>query len=195
MEKLNDKIRLLLDKVMFVAAGGVFLFYLGTILLFIIGLTTNLKVDVMFTFTAISGLVMTLAITLFRAQGVKDASKLPDNIKVNEEWIRLTNTKVEKEKKLRNIGTFMTINTIKDLLFKGLSLAGVTYGVLYIAINGSGEWSLILPALGNVCMAIAMGLKGYVNTYDFYNEEHIPGLKERIRRFKERENEKEQKEG
>lgn len=182
--RLTEKIRMLTEKIMFVAAGGVLIFYLAAVLLFITGI--GIKKDAYGTligYSVLSAIVTIIAKSLFDEQGIREASKLPENKAVSDHYKKLLNKRIVKEKKLKTIGKIMLKRRINDILFKGIGLAVSMSGMLYIAIDGSGQWGLIAPTLGTICLTIALGMKGYVDSYDEYCNDHIPALKEKIDRM------------
>lgn len=89
------------------------------------------------------------------------------------------NTKT-KDKKLHSINFYWTTSIIKDVFTKVLTLAGSAIGVIYIVIQGSNDYSLILLAVVNLLLFISFGLLGLNSAYKFYNNKHIPFLKEKI---------------
>ena len=79
---------------------------------------------------------------------------------------------------------FWISSSIKDVLFKGLSVVITTVGVIYIVITGSQDYNLLLLALANLILFACFGLLAMSSAYDFYNENHIPYLKDLIERRK-----------
>jgi hypothetical protein len=78
---------------------------------------------------------------------------------------------------------------------KGVTIAVSTWFVLYIFIEGSGNWSLIGLAIANILMFAGFGLVGLATVYDKYLEEHIPVIKERIEQLKKINKNKEKENG
>ena len=134
---------------------------------------------------AILGSATGLMITFFlRNKGITFAQKEPESVKTMQEYHQITN-KIKKTKKLHTIKYFMIISTIKDVFSKGLSIAGSTYMVMFIFMNGNGDWSLFRLAISNIFMFAGFGLMALTKAYDHYIDQHIPVIKELIVRIKE----------
>lgn len=134
---------------------------------------------------AILGSATGLMITFFlRNQGITFAQKEPESVKTMEEYHSIIN-KTKKTKKLRTIKYFMIVSTIKDIFSKGLSIAGSTYLVMFIFMDGNGDWSLFRLAISNIFMFAGFGLMALTKSYDHYIDQHIPVIKELIIRLKE----------
>lgn len=123
-----------------------------------------------------------------KVQGVSFAKMLPENQEVIK---RYYNTKT-KDKKVHSISYFWTTTVIKDLLVKCLTLGATTIGIIYIVIAGSNDYNLLFLAVVNLLMFICFGFVSLVNAYDFYNNQHVPYMKEQLH---EREEVKETQQG
>ena len=80
---------------------------------------------------------------------------------------------------------FWIKSTITDVCSKGFSILFSTAAVVYIIIEGSDDYTLYLMAFVNILMFICFGLLAMVKAYDFFNNNHIPYVKEQIRLYKE----------
>lgn len=130
----------MMEKIMFVAAGGVLVFYLAAVLLFITGIGIQKdSYGTLIGFSVLSSVVTIIAKSLFEEQGVKEASKLPENKAVSDHFKQLSNKRVVKEKKLNTMNKIRFRRRVNDVLFKGIGLAASMCGMLYIAIEGSGQ--------------------------------------------------------
>lgn len=85
-----------------------------------------------------------------------------------------------KDKKNHSLGFFWTTSVIKDVLTKGLSVAGSTMGLIYIVIVGSNDWSLMMMAIVNLLLFICFGLLALNKGYDYYNNTYVAYMKEKI---------------
>lgn len=112
-----------------------------------------------------------------KVQGVSFAKMLPENQELIK---RYYNTKT-KDKKVHSITYFWTTTVIKDLLIKCLTLGATTIGVVYIVIAGSNDYNLLFLAVVNLLMFICFGFISLVNAYDFYNNQHVPYMKEQLK--------------
>lgn len=114
--------------------------------------------------------------TFLKYQGVSFAKELPENQEVITDYY----SNRTKDKKNHSIQYFWIITTIKDVLFKGLSVAASTLGLIYIVIVGSNDWSLLLLALVNLLLFICFGLLALNQAYDYYNNVYINYMRDRL---------------
>ena len=125
---------------------------------------------------AIVGAVLGMIIFFFlRYQGISFAKALPENQKVLEQY----NTKTPKTK-YHSLKYFWIRTTIADIVTKGCTVALSTAGIIYIVIEGSQDYKLILLAIANLILFACLGLVALSNAYDYYNEQHVPYMKEVI---------------
>lgn len=131
-------------------------------------------------FFAIIGAVAGLAIASFlKIQGITFAKKIPENEKVMREYYELRD-KGKKEKELHTIERYLVISTIKDVAFKGISIAFTTFAVIYIAIEGQGDMMLFALALSNLIIFTSLGIMSMAKSFDKYNLDHISAIKRKI---------------
>ena len=100
-----------------------------------------------------------------KVQGVSFAKMLPENQEIIKKYYK---TKT-KDKKLHSIAYFWTTTVIKDILVKCATLGATTIGIIYIVIQGSNDYNLLLLAVVNLLMFICFGFISLVNAYDFFN--------------------------
>ena len=84
--------------------------------------------------------------------------------------------KINKKKTIKQLHTikhYLVIQTIIDVLSKGVTMAVSTYFVLYIFMEGSGDYALIL--VSNIMFTC-----GCPKAHDKYLDEHISAIKEII---------------
>lgn len=113
---------------------------------------------------------------LLKYQGISFAKELPDNQQVIKDYYG----NKTKDKKNHSLGFFWTTSIIKDVLTKGLSVAGSTMGLIYIVIVGSNDWSLMMMAIVNLLLFICFGLLALNKGYDYYNNTYVAYMKEKI---------------
>ena len=118
-----------------------------------------------------------------KIQGVSFAKMLPEN----QEIIRNYYQTKTKDKKVRSINYFWTTSVIKDIVIKCLTLAGTTIGLIYIVIQGSNDYNLLFLAIVNLLMFMCFGFISLVNAYDFYNNNHVPYMKEQLSKVEQQE--------
>jgi len=116
-------------------------------------------------------------------QGVSFAKMLPENQEIIKRYYK---TKT-KDKKLHSITYFWTTSVIKDVIVKCLTLGATTIGVIYIVIQGSNDYNLLLLAVVNLLMFVCFGFISLVNAYDFFNNKHVPYIMEQLEKADEKE--------
>lgn len=134
-------------------------------------------------FALINAAVGLIIANFLKYQGLSFAKELDENKEVIKEYYA---TKT-KDKKNHSLTFFWTTSLIKDILIKGLSVAFVTCGLIYIVIVGSNDWNLLLLAFVNLVLFICFGLLSLNKAYEYYNNIYVNYMKEQI---KNKENEK-----
>lgn len=114
--------------------------------------------------------------SFLRYQGTSFAKSLPENQKVIKDYYQ----NKTKDKKNHSLNFFWITSTIKDILFKGCSVAASTLGLIYIVIIGSNDWSLLGIAVVNLLLFICFGLLALNQAYDYYNNIYVNYMTERI---------------
>ena len=90
-------------------------------------------------------------------------------------------------RKPRSMKYFWITSTISDVLVKCITLALTSIGMIYIMIQGSGDYNLLFLAAVNLLMFAGFGLIGLTKAYDFYNDEYIPFMQHTIKQATEME--------
>lgn len=117
-----------------------------------------------------------------KIQGVSFAKMLPEN----EDIIKRYYQTKTKDKKVHSIKFFWTTSVIKDIIVKCLTLAATTIGLIYIVIQGSNDYNLLFLAIVNLLMFVCFGFISLVNAYDFFNNNHVPYMKEQLKKADEK---------
>lgn len=181
---MNKKVK---DLLIYTGIAGALISAIAYIIItytIIVGFTTAIDMQKQILF-AVLGSLTGLMITFFlRNQGITFAEKEEESIKTMTEYHHLIN-KTKKKKKLHTIKYFMVVSTIQDIFYKGLTIAGSTYMIMFIFMEGNGDWSLFRLALSNIFMFAGFGLVALSKAYDHYVDQHIPVIKELIERIKE----------
>lgn len=160
--------------------------YIGIIIVLIVGFEVHeLKGDLVF--AGVNAGVGLLIMQFLKIQGTSFAKNLPDNKKVIEEYYN----KKTKDKKLRSIKYYWWTSVIKDVIFKGIMFAATTIGIIYVVVEGCKDYSLLLLAFVNLTMFICFGILSLNSAYEFYNNRHIPYMKEKIKELEKGEKENE----
>lgn len=140
-------------------------------------------------FAAVNGVVGFVIMQLLKIQGVDFAKNLDENRPVLTEWYNLNNPKI---KQFKSIKSYWITSIIKDVLGKVITIVFTSCALIYIVIEGSNDYSMLLLAVVNLIMFVCFGLLSLVAAYDFYNNEHIPYLKQLIHNSKVKPQEEEQ---
>ena len=190
--ELNENLKNLLLYIGFIGAGISAIAYLIITIVMIKGVSTDISLENQILFSVLGAVVGLLISFLLRNQGIVYAKQNEEAQKVMREY-RNELYKTKSYKKLRTISYYIFWATIRDIFIKGLTIALSTWFVLYIFIEGSGEWGLLGLAIANILMFVGFGLVGLATIYDKYLEEHIPIIKEKISKLKEMDKIKQQK--
>ena len=130
---------------------------------------------------AVDGLLITL---MLRSQGIALAKNEDESKKVMAEYYQTIN-KTKKSKKLHTINYYYIKDFIIDIFTKAGIIALTTSLMLYIFMDGSGDYGLIGLAISNILMFACFGIIALSKFYSLYIEQHIPVIKERIIRIKD----------
>jgi len=181
-KKLNERIKEWLLYAGFAAAVISVLAYMVMTVVMIVGFESNLEAQNQILFAVLGacvGLVITFSL---RGQGISFAKREEESQTVMKEYHAALN-KRKKEKELKDITHYVVWATIRDIFIKGITVGVSTYYVLYIFMQGNGDWSLIGLAFSNLLMFSGFGLVALSKTYDKYIEEHIPVIRERTKKI------------
>lgn len=184
----EEKIKPFLTYIGFIGAILSAIMYIVVVIVLIMGFQAK-------TFTqaiifAIVGAIIGIIIMVFlRYQGVSFAKLIPEN----QEVLKLYNEDTPKTK-FHSLKYYWIKTTISDIIVKGLSVALSTAGIIYIVIEGSQDYKLLLLAFANLILFACFGLIALSNAYDYYNEQYVPYMKEQIQLKKEKQNDIQHKE-
>lgn len=172
---LEKKILPILNYVGIIGAGIMTIAYIIAVFVLIRGFQAEaiLNTTVFACVNAATGFVI---MQFLKIQGVSFAKMLPEN----QELIKRYYGTKTKDKKVHSINYFWTTSVIKDILVKCLTLGATTVGLIYIVIQGSNDYNLLFLAIVNLLMFVCFGFISLVNAYDFYNNNHVPYMKEQL---------------
>lgn len=123
-------------------------------------------------FSIITAAIGFCIMQMLKIQGQTFAKNLTKNKSIVEEYSKRKN--VNNTRKYKTMKHYWITSTIIDVLVKCLTLSITSIGMVYIMIEGSGDYSLLLLAAVNLLMFAGFGLISLCKAYDFYNEEYIP---------------------
>jgi hypothetical protein len=192
--ELSQSVKSLLLYAGFLGAIISALAYLIITIVMVKGASTDLAIQNQILFSILGALTGLLISFLLRYQGIIYAKQNSEAKEIMKEYRQQVN-KTKPLKKLHTISWYLLWATIRDIFMKGVTIAVSTWFVLYIFIEGSGNWNLIGLAIANILMFAGFGLVGLATVYDKYLEEHIPVIKERIEQLKKINKNKEKENG
>lgn len=176
---MNDKIKRILEYTGIIGSIISAMAYILVTLVIVLGFESAIDIQKQLLFAilgAFTGLMITFGL---RSQGVVFAAKEPNSKAVMKEYYDKMNKK-KTIKQLKTIKHYLVVMTIGDFFLKGLTMAVSTYFILYIFMEGSGDFALLVLAAANLSMFISFGVVALSKAYDKYLDEHIPAIREII---------------
>ena len=132
-------------------------------------------------FAVVNAIVGVIIMQFVKVQGEQFAKNKPENKKIIDEYY---NSKT-KDKKLHSMRYYWVTSIIQDIFTKVLTVFASTFGIIYIVVIGSNDWNLLMLAFVNLLLFICFGLLALNNAFEFFNNKHIPYMKEKIREVNE----------
>jgi Na+/melibiose symporter-like transporter len=176
---MNTKVKKILEYTGIIGSAISALAYIMVTVVIVWGFESALDIQKQVLF-AVLGAFTGLMITFFlRGQGVIFAKKEDISKIVMKEYYEKLNKK-KTIKQLHTIKYYIIMQTLLDIILKGVTMALSTYFVLYIFMEGSGDYALVFLAVSNILMFTCFGMVALSNAYDKYLDEHIPAIKEII---------------
>jgi Na+/melibiose symporter-like transporter len=181
---MNDKVKKFLEYTGIAGSIISAIAYITATLVIVWGFETRLEMEKQLLFSilgAVTGLMMTF---FLRGQGVQFAKKE----EVSQEVMKTYYEKINKKKTIKQLHTikhYLVVQTILDVFIKGVAVAVSTYFLLYIFMEGNGDMSLVFLAVANILMFACFGLVALSKAYDKYMDEHIPAIREIIKKIDE----------
>lgn len=158
--------------------------YMALVWILIFGFSAHNVVQTLL-FAIVNGAIGFIIMQMLKVQGTDFAKTLPDNKVILDEYY----SSKTKDQKLRSIKYYWITSVIKDIVFKALTITITTAGMIYIIIEGSNDYVLLLLAFVNLMMFFCFGLLSLSSAYDFFNTRHMAYIKEQLRLLKEEANE------
>jgi Na+/melibiose symporter-like transporter len=152
--------------------------YIVVTVVLVLGFETNMKMEQQLLFATI-GAVAGISITwMLRTQGIAFAKEEPESKTVMKTYHKALN-RTKKKKQLRTITYHIVVRSIIDIFTKVTTVGFSTYFMLYIFMEGSGDFGLIGLAIANLLLFTSFGLLALAKAYHYYIEEHLPAIIER----------------
>ena len=171
----ETKIKPVLSYVGVIGAGFMCVAYVIVVFVLIEGFKATIIFNTLL-FAVVNAIIGLIIMEFLRVQGVSFAKLIPENEKLIKEYY---STKT-KDKKPHSMQFYWTTSVIKDIFTKCLSVAITSAGLIYIVIQGSNDWHLLLLAAVNLIMFICFGFLALVNAYEFFNNKFVPYMEEKI---------------
>ena len=171
----ETKIKPVLSYVGAIGAGLMCIAYIIVVFVLIRGFKATVIFNTLL-FATVNAIVGFIILQFLKVQGISFAKLIPENDEVIKEYY---STKT-KDKKPHSMQFYWATSVVKDIATKCLSVAITSAGLIYIIIQGSNDWNLLLLAIVNLIMFICFGFLSLVNAYEFFNNKFIPYMKEKI---------------
>ena len=171
----ETKVLPILKYIGFIGTGILIVAYIVVVMVLIQGFKIQANLN-MFVFAFVNAVIGFFILQFLKFQGESFAKNLPENKPIIEAYYK-TRT---KDKKVKSMQSFWISSTIKDLFLRAGSVALSTFGVIYIVIQGSNDYNLLLLALVNILLFVCFGLLALNKAYEFYNNRHVPYMVEKL---------------
>ena len=171
----ETKIKPVLSYVGAIGAGLMCIAYIIVVFVLIRGFQATVIFNTLL-FAAVNAIVGFIIMQFLKVQGISFAKLIPENDEIIKEYYS-TRT---KDKKPHSMQFYWATSVAKDIFTKCLSVAITSAGLIYIVIQGSNDWNLLLLAIVNLIMFICFGFLALVNAYEFFNNKFIPYMEEKI---------------
>lgn len=176
----EEKIKPILTYIGVIGAGLTSIAYIILVVVLIKGFQFRQPTQTI-VFAVANAAVGMIVASFLKYQGVSFAKGLPENQSVIEDYYKNRT----RDKKNHSIQWFWFVTTIKDVLFKGVTIAASTLGLVYIVIVGSNDWSLMLMAIVNLVLFVCFGLLALNQAYEYYNNVYVNYMREQLTRAKD----------
>lgn len=189
----NNKIDLqkAIDKMVFwigTICASISLFaYIIIVTIMVVGFKVSTDITADIIFAVVNAIVGIIIAQFLKVQGVSFAKAEPET----KEWLDKWTKRRTKERKYKSMKTYWRSSVTKDILFKGIFIALLTVGTIYIFIEASNDTMKILMALFNIIMFIGFGLVSLANAYNFMKGEHVEWIKVQLEEAERNRTEKE----
>lgn len=161
---------------LWVGTAGAIIFsvaYLIIIMVLINGFEVDMQITQMIGVAILGWVTGTMISVMLRGQGIAFASNDTNSKKVMNDYHKAIN-KTKTVKQMRTIKWHVLWGTLSDVFIKGATTALSTFFIMYIFIEGNGNWGLLGMAIANLFMFISFGLIAMSKGFDKYMNEHIP---------------------
>lgn len=182
-QKSHEVLLKLLNNIGIVGAILTAIVDLVCVIIFVVGIKIEIKGTSVIIFSIINSLVGVMINFFLRYQGQKYAEI--ENQEICDKFYR---KKIKEVKKPISMNTWLLLNTIKDILVKGVTISFSIFGIIYISIEGSKNPVQILMTIATLILFTCFGLISMNSAYcRFYNKQ-LPYMEEQIKQKEVKEN-------
>ena len=174
--RFDTKIKPILKYIGTIGASLMSVAYIAIVLIMVFGMAFNANLTQSLIFAFVNAVMGLIIMQFLKIQGIDLAKEIEENKAILERYYNMKT----RDKKFRSIKYYWTTSVIKDVIVRGVTLAASTLCIIYIVIAGTQNYTWLLLALVNLIMFGCYGLLALVKSYDFFNESHIPYIKEKI---------------
>lgn len=174
-KRLEDSILPKLNYIGFIGALVLAVAYIAVIVVLIVGFKVQKNMNNLI-FAVVNAIMGVLIMQMLKLQGVTFAKNLPENKVISNAFYSKN-----KDKKARSLGHYWVTSALKDVVFKGVTVAGTSVATISLVIQGSKDPSLLLFAVVNLLLFICFGFLRLNSAYEYYNERVIPYMKEHLK--------------
>lgn len=157
--------------------------YIVVTVVLILGFEQSMELEKQILFSIIGAVDGVLITLMLRNQGIALAKNEDESKRIMKAYYEQLN-KTKKAKQLHTITYHYTIALIFDIIIKGLFVALTTYMILYIYMDGNGDFALLGLAFANIIMFVCFGIIALSKFYDLYKDEHLPVIIELTNKLK-----------
>ena len=181
----EDKIKPILAYVGTIGAIAMAIAYIVLMFVMVLGFKAQSDWSQAITFAVVNAVVGFIIMQLLKIQGV-DFAKQQHN-KTLEDYNRMrVALHPPKKKKLHTMTHFWVTTIIKDALVKGLAVIISTSCIIYIVVEGSNDYNMLLLSVVNLIMFACFGLLSLVKAYDFFNDDYVPYMEEELTNYEQK---------
>jgi hypothetical protein len=187
------KIKPVLTYVGSIGAGAMAIAYIVLMFVMVLGFKAQNDFSQALTFAIVNAVVGFIIMQLLKVQGVDFAKQ--QNTALIEKYSRMLVAKRgPKKKKLHTMKHFWITTVLKDALVKGVAVIISTSCIIYIVIEGSQDYNMLLLSVVNLIMFACFGLLSLVKAYDFFNDDYVPYMEDELNRYETEKAEREKAE-
>lgn len=166
----------------FIVAGIAGIAYIILLVIIVLGFSVDIGKESLLIFLTLGALDGILITGALRLQGFDFAKSEKEVKKVLDEY----NDLIAKDTKntLRPLWWYVLFSTIKDIVFKGISIVLTLFFTITVMIEGVGDVKYIWLGIFNVLMFLGFGILSMVKAYDHYLNNEVILIKQKILKLK-----------